>query len=117
MASASSGRPRMQLRAGDYDIIALRRKRSYQFHQRWGAICQDGFANYAAGSPLHRFQLSGHAAFGFHSFSLERRALRTGPSRLSGKRPIGGLASRRFALPGGSSEMAAFTSLGPGRDQ
>jgi len=49
-------------------------------------ICQ-GFANYAAGSPLHRFQLSGHAAFGFHSFSLERRALRTGPSRLSGKRP------------------------------
>ena len=33
VASASS---RMQLRAGDYDIIALRRKRSYQFHQRWG---------------------------------------------------------------------------------
>ena len=49
-------------------------------------ICQ-GFANCAAGSPLHRFQLSGHTAFEFHSFSLERRALRTGPSRLNGKRP------------------------------
>lgn len=108
---------RSELRVGGENIRVRKRKRSYQFHQRWGAICQDGFANYAAGSPLHRFQLSGHAAFGFHSFSLERRALRTGPSRLSGKRPIGGLASRRFALPGGSSEMAAFTSLGPGRDQ
>jgi hypothetical protein len=26
----------MQLRADDYDIIALQRKRSCQFNQRWG---------------------------------------------------------------------------------
>ena len=64
-----------------------------------GALSAKVFANYAAGSPLHRFQLSGHSAFGFHYFSLEGRALRTGPSRLSGQRPIGGLASRASLRP------------------
>ena len=38
-------------------------------------------------------------------------ALRSeGPERV-------GVAALRFDLPAGSSEMAAFTSLGPGRDQ
>jgi hypothetical protein len=36
-------------------------------------------------------------AFGLHSFSLERRALRTGPTRLSGKHPNRRMAALRPA--------------------
>jgi hypothetical protein len=53
-------------------------------------------------------------AFGLHSFSLERRALRTGPTRLSGKHPNRRMASRRFALPGGRPKWRHLRPWGPG---